>query len=106
MRAWRHRCKVSGLEAAAAAPLITSVTVNELNDSEVFVAFDQPVTWDTVGSGTFAILSNPIIWSAQDDSVTLRGSGAGPFAPGDPWNWDAPDTSLSPVPDPGQTGVI
>jgi hypothetical protein len=71
------------------------------------VTFDQAVTWDGVGAGTFTTAVGGGSWAEQLDAVTLR------LAPDEgvvfeidaAWEWTAADASLSPVPDPGQTGV-
>ena len=106
MKAWRRGCRVIEVGAALSSPLVQSVAVDELNDSNIFVFFDQAVTWNGVGSGTFEVNANPITWIGQLDGATLKGTGAGPFSSGDSWDWMSPDSSLSPVPDPGQTGTI
>jgi hypothetical protein len=74
----------------------------------VFVSFDQPVTWDGSGAGTFDTNVGGGTWDYQPDAQVLRMSpNCGTvWVAGATWSWDAPDDSLSPVPDPTQTGIL
>src|SRR5438552_996067 len=89
-----------------ATPMVLSVVVDTFNNT-VDVTFDRPVTWDGSGNGTFDTSVGGGSWTFQLAANVIRLSpNCGTiFTIGADWVWDAPDSSLSPTPDPGQSGV-
>ena len=86
-------------------PRVALADVDEAN-GWIDVVFDQAVTWDG-GHGTFVTSTGSGSWGTQVDAVTIRlypDCGV-IFEEGATWSWESPDGSLTPTPDPTQTGI-
>lgn len=90
---------------SAAVPSVVSAVV--LDADNVAVTFDQAVTWNGSGVGTFQVGGNPNSWIAQLSPTSLQSNDGGGalMSPGQAWAWSGSDAALSPVPNPAQTGV-
>jgi hypothetical protein len=82
--------------------------VLDSSGSFVFVTFDKPVTWDESGMGSFMTSVGGGTWDYQPDANVIRCTAncGTVWVPEVPWSWSEPDTSLSPIPDPTQTGLL
>lgn len=105
MKAWRRRCTATGVEVSGGAPEVISVTIDPGDDTLITVVFDQAVTWDGVGNGTLVTEAQPQFWLTQIDAFTIQAQSLAGLTPGNGWSWSSPDSSLSPVPNPAQTGI-
>jgi hypothetical protein len=103
---WRRTASTSGSSSSAAptAPLVLFASTGGASDLEV--QFNQAVTWDGVGAGTFTSNGNTGTWVTQIAADRLGWNiNSGGVTPGDVWAWSGADSSLTPVPDPSQTGI-
>ena len=85
-----------------------SAAVFDEPSGTIDVLFDRVVTWDGSGHGTFQTSTGSGGWGMQVDPVTIRlypdcGS---MFESGATWSWESPDGSLTPTPDPTQSGIV
>ena len=88
-----------------ATPSVVSVVVDTFNNT-ADVTFSQAVTWDGSGNGSFTTGTGGGSWTFQlaPNVIRLSPNCGTIFYVGESWSWDEPDTSLSPTPDPTQTG--
>jgi hypothetical protein len=89
-----------------AAPRVLAVLVDDSNGT-LEVDFDREVTWDGVGHGTFNTSTGGGAWGMQIAPTVLQlvPDCGTIFTHGATWAWDSPDDSLSPIPDPAQSGT-
>src|SRR5438046_1780594 len=102
----RGRAKSPSAPPPPTPPTVLSAVVDTFSTT-VDVTFSQPVTWDGAGNGEFDTSVGGGSWTFQlaPNVMRLSPNCGSVFAIGADWSWDAPDTSLSPTPDPAQSGV-
>lgn len=104
---WRRTASLHGASAAPppSGPQVVSVVADVL-DGTYTVTFDQTVIWNGTDTGTFEVNGETGGWQSQIDAQTLEFQTASQTAaPALPWDWASEDDSLTPVPDPSQTGT-
>lgn len=91
--------------SSPAAPLVILAQTD--GTDTIIVQFDQDVTWDNNLGGQFEANGSGGNWISQigNDVIAWQDGSAATHAPGEPWLWGATDPTLSPAPDPTQTGT-
>lgn len=105
MKAWRRSSSIAGVTTAATVPTIDVAQAG--GTPSVFVQFSEDVTWNTLAGGTFEVNGFPGDWIAQvaGNILEWQDGGMSNHFSGEPWDWTAPDPTLTPVPSPSQTGT-